>query len=136
MNHKSNKKGRKVNVESVTDSIAGYYAENGMKLIKRDEFKKGLWSIITIKNSGDSDKEFETIVTNHKIFKHEKVLIPLTVDEYNTKEDALEGHDYWKKLLKSNDLPHIVINVSTSLSAKILDGNYGTLWRRLVRNTA
>ena len=73
----------------------------------------------------DSKQPYETAVQHPRYNRGEIVIVQL----YDTKEQALEGHEKWVKAMTTEPLPQALIDVSTSGIAELCDVFSGDDWR-------
>lgn len=65
----------------------------------------------------DADQPYETAVA-HSSYNDANLVI---VELYDTKEEAKRGHKKWVKKMTAKNLPKILIDVSSSEVAKLVD---------------
>ena len=77
-------------------------------LIAKYDSSGGNLRVSTVINS-DSNKPYETAIA-HTNYNHGNWIV---VEEYDTKEQAKEGHERWILRMSSSPLPEVLIEVST-----------------------
>lgn len=75
----------------------------------------------------DSKQPYETAVS-HKAYNNGKWIV---VGTYDAKEEAQTGHNRWVEKMTSEDLPDIIIDVSTAGTAGLLDIIDDENWREI-----
>jgi len=65
----------------------------------------------------DSDKPFETAISHPQYNDGDWIIVEL----YDTKEEAIAGHNKWVKTMTADELPKILKDVSSATIAKCYD---------------
>lgn len=85
--------------------------------------------ISTIGDMGDTEHSYETAVS-HPEYNDGRWVI---VQEYDTEEDARNGHEKWLKTMTADALPNELRDVSTAGVAQMAEEVGGNTWRRMPR---
>jgi len=73
----------------------------------------------------DSTFSYETGIC-HPLYNDHKVIV---VENYRTRNKAIEGHAKWVKIMTSDKLPESLRNVSQAKLAQVLDALSSKDWR-------
>ncbi len=92
-----------------------------------DKYEEGDLFISTARNT-DSQHPFETAVSHPKYNNNALVIVA----EYDTKEEAQEGHDKWVRIMTAPELPAELRDVSTAGIAELCEAVGGDDFRTQV----
>lgn len=82
--------------------MAGNYED---RKVGRDDFD---WGFVSTAEVCDGVKPYETVVEHNR---YGKMVI---VENYDTKEEAQQGHTKWVNTMTSDDLPKVLVDCNNS----------------------